>query len=267
LNTYRLHLGEQHGERCQQGHEPHLASSVDRRRRCPCSWYKRGRRGQSVEVSDVASRHTKGLNTRGAMLRDAKKDVKAFLSGRCNLRGIRDPALQRHRRRQSRAMSRKSSVAFQGRTRGDSGSSDGSPPYSGPALSYPLTFVLTPVEAHKVQVALSKVGLAESPKRDITVSALPTPPPSYPSTPVSGLAPRNSPFQPFSTISDSTSTASNAAEPPRDARPHLRLALLNAFHDDVLPKSSRSALRAFFAGLMVNYTMKSLIPLAMRRNT
>jgi hypothetical protein len=160
-----------------------------------------------------------------------------------------------------REMPRKASISSQGRSRGDSGASDASASYSGPALSYPVTFLVTPVEAHKLQVALSKLGLASTPQKEITITNPPTPLPSYPNTPVSGLGPKGSFFQPFSTISESS------AATQQDIKPRLRIALQNAFHDDVLPKSSRSALRAFLAGWMVNYTLKAIAPALMKRNT
>lgn len=161
-------------------------------------------------------------------------------------------------------MARKSSTAGQGqRPRGDS---DPNSAYAGPYLSYPLTYVLTPFEAHRLQKALSKVGLAKSPQREISNTNPPTPTPSYPSTPVSGLAPRNSPFQPFSSINES-SLSSQSTTGQQEVKPALGLALQNAFNDDVLPLASRTALRAYMLGWFINYAMETLVPTIMRRKT
>lgn len=161
-------------------------------------------------------------------------------------------------------MARKSSAAGQGgRSRGDNSTLDSIGAYSGPSLSFPLTFVLTPIEAHHIQKALSKVGLAKKPQCEISTTNPPTPTPSYPSTPVSGLAPKNSPFQSLSSINDSLDQSTSQ----QNVKPSLSLALQNAFNDDVLPLASRSALRAFLLGWFVNYTMDTLVPTVMQRKT
>lgn len=158
-------------------------------------------------------------------------------------------------------MARKASLVGGQRPRGSSGGSDSSGSEAGPSLSKPLTYLVTPLEAYRVQSALSKAGLAKAPQGDIDPSFTnpPTPIPSYPSTPVSGLPPKNSPFTPFSSIPVEESAH------PTDAKPTLHTALKNVFHDDVLPLSTRTALRAFVLGWFVNYTFQTVIPTVMRR--
>lgn len=162
-------------------------------------------------------------------------------------------------------MARKQSNAAsptQARRRGSSGGSDMSISEKEKAsLAFPLNFIVTPLEAIRIQAILFKIGLATKPARSIRPPTNPpTPIPSYPSTPVSGAPPRNGLYG-FSSISE----AIDQAALKQNVKPSLKTALGMLYHDDVLPLSSRSALRAFLAGWSINYILQVALPTMMRR--
>lgn len=136
-------------------------------------------------------------------------------------------------------------------------------------MSYPLTFLVTPKEAHAIQARLSRLGLAAPPPplrlRSNSSTNPPTPTPSYPSTPSSTVPKGASPFVPMTAIS-STSNDDEAAK-DKPATPSMQVALANAFEDDVLPLTTRTTLRSFLLGYSIQTALYAILPGLLRRKT
>lgn len=164
-------------------------------------------------------------------------------------------------------MAKSTSMARQTSHGSDRGSGDW-PLDAPPPLALPLTFVVTPAEAHHLRTLASKVGLAKPPPPVYSSAAStnpPTPTASYPSTPTSGSGYRGSPFVAAFTAAfeEKDKTKDSKTEEP----PKLSVALDNALQDDVLPLASRAAIRSFLAGYIISTLLESLLPGLLRRKT